>query len=192
MKLNGPQIIKKLRENLPIDSGRHLYGVLGTYAQLEAFEKETLSQTNFQAPGTDDLNNRQTLPKVVNLNLALMERIGDDDLRELVRSEGKRPQTILHRLNQTFDSLLASLLQTDRFLVLKHIELLFAYELDLQAIRARATNQNHILLLLPGEKRGDHVALFTESSSRFHRELPYQLIADNHLWELDNDIIART
>ena len=184
MKLSGPQITTILRENLQIDSGRHLYGVLGTYAQLAAFENDILSQINLlsQEPGNATTARHQ----VVNLNFALMDRIGDEDLRDLVRSEGKRPQTIQRRLNLTFDSLLANLLEKDHFIILKQIELLFAYDLDLQTIRARASNQNHILLLLPGEKRGDHVALFTEANSRFHRELPYQLIADNHLWELDN------
>ena len=186
MKLSGPQITTILRENLQIDSGRHLYGILGTYAQLAAFETEILSQINLlpQEPGNGSAT--AVCHQVVNLNFALMERIGDEDLRDLVRSEGKRPQTIQRRLNLTFDSLLANLLEKDHFIILKQIELLFAYDLDLQTIRARASNQNHILLLLPGEKRGDHVALFTEANSRFHRELPYQLIADNHLWELEN------
>jgi len=185
MKLSGPQITTILRENLQINSGRHLYGVLGTYAQLAVFEKNTLSQATF-SPQTLSPNEGAVPHKAINLNIALMDRIGDEDLRELVRSEGKRPQTIQRRLNLTFDSLLADLLAKDHFIILKQIELLFAYDLDLQTIRARASNQNHILLLLPGEKRGDHVALFTEANARFHRELPYQLIADNHLWELEN------
>lgn len=190
MKLTGPQITTTLRENLQIDSGRHLYGVLGTYSQLATFEKDILSQVNLLPQELDHINKDQPGHSVVNLNFALMDRIGDDDLRDLVRSEGKRPQTIQRRLNLTFDSLLANLLEENHFIIIKQIELLFAYDLDLQTIRARASNQNHILLLLPGEKRGDHVALFTEANSRFHRELPYQLIAENHLWELENANVA--
>jgi hypothetical protein len=186
MKLNGPQITTILRENLQIDSGRHLYGVLGTYSQLATFENDILSQINLLSLEPTIGNVTIARHQVVNLNFALMDRIGDEDLRNLVRSEGKRPQTIQRRLNLTFDSLLSSLLEQDHFIILKQIELLFAYDLDLQTIRARASNQNHILLLLPGEKRGDHVALFTEANSQFHRELPYQLIAENHLWELEN------
>jgi hypothetical protein len=186
MKLSGPQITTILRENLQIDSGRHLYGILGTYAQLAAFENDILSQINLLSQEPDNGNANTTRDQVVNLNFALMDRIGDEELRDLVRSEGKRPQTIQRRLNLTFDSLLANLLEKDHFIILKQIELLFAYDLDLQTIRARASNQNHILLLLPGEKRGDHVALFTEANPRFHRELPYQLIANNHLWEFEN------
>ncbi|MCX6083331.1 MAG: hypothetical protein NTW32_27710, partial [Chloroflexi bacterium] len=84
------------------------------------------------------------------------------------------------------DSLLANLLTQDHFVILKNLELLFAFELELETVRARANNQNHILMMLPGEKRGDHIVLFSEAEQRFHRQLPFQLIADNHLWELDN------
>jgi hypothetical protein len=178
MKLSGPQIATQLRQNLQVNIGRHLYAVLGSYACLETFEKETLCQ--IPLPGS------QLFPPAVNLNRALLNRIGDADLRELVRSEGKRPQMIQKRLNDEFDGLLAECLQKSPFLALKQIELLFAYKLDLQTVRARASNNNHIVLLLPGEKRGDHVSLFVEASPRFQRELPYQLIADNHLWELDD------
>ncbi len=200
MKSSGPEITTNLRENLQVGSGRHLYAVLGTYAQLDAFENEILAQVSL-FPQEEDPQSHQgaqspqraqgaektaAYPRhqAVNLNLAMMERIGDDDLRDLVSKEGTRRQTIQKRLGNTFNALLEDLLAKDHFLILKQIELLFAYDLDLQVIRAKASNQNHILLLLPGEKRGDHVALFTEASARFHRELPYQLIADNHLWEL--------
>ena len=44
MKLKGSQIITNLRENLRIEIGRHLYAVLGGYEQLNAFEKNELSQ----------------------------------------------------------------------------------------------------------------------------------------------------
>ena len=178
MKISGAQIVSALRENLSNHSGRHLYGVLAPYAGLARFEQESLSQAS--------LVEGKRFPAAVNLNLGLMERIGDDDLRQLVRSEGKHPTAIQRRLNLEFDALLGSLLEGEHFLILKQIELLFAYSLDLQTIRARATNQNHILLLLPGERRGDHIALFTEANARFQRELPYQLIAENHLWELED------
>ncbi len=178
MKLTGLQITAQLRDNLDVSIGRHLYAVLGTYAQLAVFEREALAQMKF--------SDGRPLPQAVNLNRMLMDRLGDEDLRDLVRSEGKRPQAIQRRLNLEFDALLAQLLDEHHFLTLKQVELLFAYRLDLQTIRARATNQNHILLLLPGEKRGDHVVLFAEADARFHRELAFQLVADNHLWELND------
>jgi hypothetical protein len=178
MKVSAAQISSLLNDALQMDIGRHLYCVLGTYAQLEAFEAGVLTQIQL-------VDGRQVRPSV-NLNRSLLDRIGDEDLRKLVRSEGKRPQAIQNRLNQEFDGLLAACLAEYPILVLKQVELIFAYNLDMQSVRARAANQNHILLLLPGEIRGGHVTLFTESDPRFHRELPQQLIADNHLWELAN------
>ncbi len=178
MKYRMGQIGSFLRENFQNDIGPHLYAVVGTYALLEQFELQVLSDPTW-LPGEVSLS-------ALNVNRALLDRIGDEDLRRLVRSEGKHPQAIQDRLNQEFDALLADMLSRRRFLALKQLELLFAYQLDFQAIRARAANQSHILLLLPGELRGGHVALFAESDPRFHRELPQQLIADNHLWEIEN------
>jgi hypothetical protein len=72
----------------------------------------------------------------------------------------------------------------NHLLILKHLELSFAYSLNLSVFRTRATNQHHILLLLPGERRGEGITLFHEADPRFHRSLPGNLIADNHIWEL--------
>lgn len=176
MKRTGPQIISALRENIQLDIGRHLYGILGSYASLNRFEQMDLAQGRFL--------NGNPFPTPVNLNRSLLDRIGDEDLRNLVQNEARLPLTVQRRLNQEFDLLLQNLLQQSSFLILKQIELLFAYNLDLHVIRARATNQSHILLILPGEKRSDHITLFSEVNPRFHRTLPPQLITDNHLWEL--------
>ncbi len=176
MKRTGPQIISTLRENIQLEIGRHLYGVLGSYASLKRFEQMDLDTARFL--------NGIPYPMPVNLNRSLLDRIGDEDLRSLVQNEARLPQTVQRRLSQEFDLLLHSLLQQSSFLILKQIELLFAYNLDLHVIRARATNQSHILLLLPGEKRSDHITLFSEVSPRFQRTLPHQLITDAHLWEL--------
>jgi hypothetical protein len=176
MKITGPQVISEMREKLQFDVGRHLYGVLGTYAQLAGFEETVLTQA------LDPRGGRY--PQPTNLNRELLARIGDEDLRKLVQAEARRPKTIQRRLSQELDNLLGELLQEHWFLVLKQIELLFAYGLDLSVFRIRATNQNHILLLLPGARHGDHVSLFHEAEARFQRTLPPNLIADNHLWEL--------
>ena len=176
MKITGPQMISELREKLQFDVGRHLYGVLGTYAQLAKLEQMGLTQAR------DPQGNR--FPDPINLNHELLARIGDDDLRQLVRDEARRPLAIQRRLGQELDNLLGELLQDHHFQILKQFELVLAYGLDLSVFRTRAANQNHILLLLPGERRGDHVALFHEADPRFHRTIPPNLIADNHLWEL--------
>lgn len=172
------QIISTLRENLQVEIGRHLYAVLAGYSQLEAFENNELAQAR-KSDGT-------SMPKAINLSRSLLDRIGDGDLRKLVKQEGKYPIGVKRKLGLEFDALLANLLSQGRFVILKNLELLFAFDLELETVRARANNQNHILLLLPGEKRGDHVTLFSDAEERFHRQLPYQLIAENHLWEIDN------
>jgi len=176
MKITGPQAISEIREKLQFGMGRHLYGVLGGYAQLADFEETALTQA------LDPQGDR--FPKPINVNRELLARIGDEDLRSLVCAEGRRPKTVERRLGQELNSLLGDLLEQHWFLILKQLELLFAYDLDLSVFRTRAANQNHILLLLPGARHGDHVTLFHEAGSRFQRRLPPNLIADNHLWEL--------
>lgn len=176
MKTAGPQVISELREKLQFNVGRHLYGVLGTYAQLGEFEQAHL--THARDP------HGERFPQLVNVNRELLARISDDVLRELVRDEARRPLAVQRRLGQELSALLKQLLQSTDFLILKQLELTFAYDLDLSVFRTHATNENHILLLLPGERRGEHVALFHEADPGFHRSIPPNLIADNHLWEL--------
>jgi len=176
MKITGPQIVSELREKLRFEMGRHLYGVLGTYAQLSQFEKVDLAQAR------DPQGN--LFPRPMNLNRELLARIGDDDLRRLVHAEARRPKAVQRRLELELDRLLSDLLESNPLLTLKQLELTFVHSLDLSVFRTRATNQNHILLLLPGERRGEHITLFHEADPRFHRSLPGALIADNHLWEL--------
>jgi len=179
MKMPGPQVISEIRDKLQFGTGRHLYGVLGSYAQLADFEERGLAYA--QDP------KGHPLPQPVNLNRELLARIGDEDLRVLIQAEARRPQAIQRRLGQELHALLEELLQGHPFQILKQLELVFAYGLDLSVFRIRAANQNHILLLLPGGRHGDHVSLFHEAGSRFQRTLPPHLIADNHLWELRDD-----
>jgi hypothetical protein len=176
MNSTGPQIITELRDKLQFDIGRHLYSILGTYHQLEAFEQDDLRQA--MLPGG------APFPCPVNLNRQLLANISDEDLRKLVRDEARRPLAVKRALNIALDTLLGSMLSEAKFLILKSVELVFAYDLELSLFRTRAANQNHILLLLPGQRRSDHVTIFHEASTRFHRTLPTNLIADNHLWEL--------
>ena len=179
MKRTGPQIINELRDKLQFDIGRHLYGVLGSYQQLEKFERDDLGLA------TDQKGSK--LPEAINVNRELLARIGDDDLKQLVADEGRRPQSVQWRLNNEFDRLLHDLLQERNLIILKQLELLFAYGLDLSVLRTRASNTNHILLLLPGERRGEQLVIFHEADIKFNRTIPTNLVADNHLWELSDD-----
>lgn len=176
MKMNGTQIIQEISKNIKNEIGRHLYGVLGTYSQLEKFKSINLSHLK-------DVEGN-SVPSPVNLNQAFLEKFPDEFLRELVRSESKTPTAVQDKLNKAFSSLLSDLLMQNHVLVLDQIELLFAYQMDLQILRAHAANQNHIILLLPGEFNQSGVHLFTEASTQFQRALPPQLITENHLWEI--------
>lgn len=176
MKLTGPQIISQLRDKLGFDVGRHLYAVLGGYEQLAQFERHDLAEAR-DAAG-------QPFPVPFNVNRELLARIGDDDLRHLVKVEARRFNAVQRHLNNAFDQLLQELLQQNRLIILKQLELLFAYSLDLSVLRTRASNQSHILLLLPGARQGERLAIFHEADERFQRTIPQNLVADNHLWEL--------
>jgi hypothetical protein len=176
MKLTATQIISELRTKLQVDVGRHLYGVLGSYASLEGFEQSDLAAARNQ--------DGVPFPPALNLNRSLLDSIADDDLRGLIRDEARRPLATQRRLNAHLADLLTAHLVQEQFIILKQIELVFAYELELTVFRTCATNDKHILLLLPGERRGDRITLFHEAEARFQRILPDNLIADNHLWEL--------
>lgn len=176
MMATGPQVISDLRNKLPVNIGRHLYGVLGSYAHLTQFERVDLKQAS-------DRDGRP-LPVPLNLNRELLAQIPDNDLKRLVRDEARRPQAVEHRLNEQLRNVLATQLQKSPFVILKQLELIFAYNLELSLFRTFATNDNHLLLLLPGERRSEHIVLFHEADERFQRTLPDNLIAENHLWEL--------
>jgi hypothetical protein len=70
-------------------------------------------------------------------------------------------------------------------LALKNLEILFAYDLELNCLRIRAANKKHILMLLPGERVGDRIILFHEAPSNNHRTLPITMVPEDHIWELN-------
>jgi hypothetical protein len=178
MRITGPQIVSELCEKLSFGMGRHLYGVLGTYAQLDQFEHVHLAQAR--------VPQGQPFPSPINLNRDLLARIGDEDLRRLVQDEARYPQSVQYVLGQELGNLLTTCLQDDHFVIVKQLELVFAYSLNFSVFRTRATNQDHILLLLPGERRGSQITLFHEADPPFLRAVPANLIADHHLWELQD------
>jgi hypothetical protein len=120
----------------------------------------------------------------VNINHHLLERIPDHELKRLVQTEASRTESVKDRLTKELDALVAEKLNGGSFVALKGLEILFAYDLELNCLRIRAANQKHILLLLPGEKVGDRVTLFHEAPPHNHRTLPHTYVQENHLWEL--------
>lgn len=181
MKKTSAQIIGELRTKLPFDTGRHLYAVIGTYQQLRIFREVELTKAR---DGNDSL-----FPQVCNLNYELLTRIEDSELRELVGNEARRPLTIASRLEKQLSQFMNEYFVVQNFLILEHVELVFTYQLDFSIFRRTASNQNHILFLLPAERRGDQIVVFHQADVRFHRTIPENLIADNHVWELmDSDV----
>ncbi len=175
-QMTGPQIVSELRQQLQSQSGRHLYAVLGTYRLLDDFEKNDLTHA-LSAEG-------QPLPAPVNFNLKLLDQIEDESLRKMVRDESRHPLFVKSQLNQAFEKVLREHYAAQPLLVLKSIELMFAYQLDLSKLRTFATDRNHLLLLLPGRLVSDQILLFHETGPRFQAQFPGQLVTKNNLWEL--------
>ena len=177
MKLSGHEINSQLRQKLEMPTGRHLCVVLGTYERLERYEKVDFREA--RSPSG------QRLGEPVNVNHHLLDRINDDELKRLVQTEASRTESVKDRLAKELDALVAEKLNGGSLLALKNLEILFAYDLELNCLRIRATNQKHILILLPGEKVGDRITLFHETSPNNHRTLPINLVPENHLCELN-------
>lgn len=178
MRNTDAYITSQLREKLQMPMGRHLYGVLGTYQRLREFEERDLANAR------DAAGHPHRPP--VNLNRALLERIGDEDLSRMVAQEARRPQATVRRLGQELQRFLDEALGDGGLLILKQLEILFAYALDLSVFRIHATDRRQILLLLPGTRVGGRIILFHEAEERFQRTLPEGLIVENHLWELSD------
>ena len=176
MKCSGHEINSQLRQKLEMPTGRHLYVILGAYDRLERYETVVFPEAR-----TPD---GQRLPFPLNVNRALLDRIKDDELKRLVQTEASRIESVKDRLSKELDAMVAEKLETNSFLALKNLELLFALDLELNCLRIRAANQKHILILLPGERIGDRITLFHEAQQNNHRTLPSNLVPENHLWEL--------
>ena len=176
MKLSGHEINSQLRQKLGMSTGRHLYVVLGTFDRIEHYERVAFRE----ARSPDD----KPLRTALNVSRSLLQRFSDDELKWLVRNEAGLPETVKKRLADELDALIAGELAETSFLALKNLELLFAYDMELTCFRIRATNQKHILVLLPGERVGDRITLFHEAPPGNHRTLPMNLVPENHLWEL--------
>lgn len=176
-RLSGPQVITELRRLLQNQSGRHLYVVLGSYAQLETFEKDDLAQSQM-ADGCP-------FPEPVRFNRELLAGIEDATLRSLVRDESRRQISVEDRLNRAFDDFLRGYFEKRRLLILKQCELMFSYNLDLSKLRTNATDKSHLLLLFPGRIVSQQIQLFHEAGPQFQRQFPGQLVTENNLWELN-------
>lgn len=168
------EIIESLRSKLVALGGRHLYGVIGSYLALEQFVK-VLRQAQ-------DANG-DPFPIPLNVNRGILDSIPDDEFRRLVENEAKRPEPTAAHVARAFESFLRKNLQQKGLIVLSNLEMLFAYNIELNMMRTLAADDTRLLLLLPGKRVGDRIIMFPESIEGNY-SLPTNLIAQNHLWEL--------
>ena len=168
------EIIEALRAKLAVPGGRHLYGVLGGFQALESFAA-TLQQAS-TLDGTP-------FPAQTSVNQGILDAIPDDEFKRLVEDEARRPEPTAAHVGQAFEHFLRAQLRGKGLVVLSHLELVFAYQLELSLLRSLAADDDRIILLLPGKRDHGRVVLFPDYDGGSYA-LPTNLIADNHLWEL--------
>jgi hypothetical protein len=172
--MRDTEIIEALRSKLSVDGGRHLYGVLGSYKRLGEFANK-LSQA--VAPdGTP-------FPSTLSVNKGILSSIPDAEFRELAENEAKRPEPTAAHVERAFESFLRANLKGKGLIVLGSLEMLFAYNVELTLLRTMAADDDRVLLLLPGRRSGGKVIMFPDLGEGY--VLPTNLIADNHMWELE-------
>jgi hypothetical protein len=167
------EIIEALRSKLAVPIGRHLYGVLGNYSSLEDFV-DNLHQAKMP-DGSD-------FPKPINVNKCILESIPDDEFKHLAENEARRPEPTTKHVENAFKNFLRSNI-CNNLVILANLELIFAYNLELNILRTFAADENRILLLLPGRRNGNRIVMFPEWTENSFT-LPTNLIAENHLWEI--------
>lgn len=172
--MKDTEIIEALRSKLTVPGGRHLYGVLGSYPALAAFSKKLR-----QAKAPDG----RRFPKPMSVNLGILKSIPDDEFRQLVENEAKRPEPTAAHVAKAFEMFLRSKLRRKGLVVLSNLEMLFAYHLELNLLRTMAGDEDRILLLLPGKRISGKLIMFPDLDEGSYT-LPTNLIAENHLWEV--------
>jgi len=171
------EIIQALRARLGTPTGRQLYGVVGTYPALKHFAG-SLRQVR--------MPDGERFPKPLSVNRGILQSLGADELRRLAADEGVFPEPVAARLAQAFEAFLRSRLKEHGLLVLHELELLFAYAVELSCLRALAADRDRVVLLLPGRKESGRVIMYPGLTPGSY-SLPVNLIADDHLWELDRE-----
>src|SRR5437764_14460919 len=172
--MTDTEIIQALRSQLAAPGGRHLYGVLGSYPSLERFAR------HLQQARTVD---GRPFPAPLQVNRGILDAIPDDAFRKLVEDEARYPEPTAAHVAQAFERFLRSHLQRAGLVVLAHLELLFAYNLELKLLRTLASDESRILLLLPARREAGRIIMFPNLVGDRY-SLPANLIAENHLWAI--------
>jgi hypothetical protein len=173
--MTATDIIEELRGKLGTPVGRHLYGVLGSYRALDSLAA-TLRQAR--------LPDGSPFPTPLSVNRGILDEIPDDEFQRLLKDEVLYPEPTRAHVAQAFERFLRAHVRGCGFVVLRNLEVLFAYHLELHHLRVFAADQDRILLLLPGRRERGVVRLFPPLEEGTYA-LPTNLIADNHLWQLD-------
>lgn len=168
------EVIEHLHSKLSVPSGRHLYGVLGSYAALRTFVKKLR-----QAKTTDG----KRFPKPLSVNRGILGAIPDEEFRHLVENEAKRPEPTAAHVAKAFEAFLRSKLRGKGLIILESLEMLFAYHLELNLLRTMAADDDRILLLLAGRRSSGKIIMFPDLEEGSYT-LPTNLVAADHLWEL--------
>lgn len=172
--MKDTDIIEAIITKLNMPGGRHLYGVLGNYHTLKLFAKKLQ-----QAKAPDGTK----FPEPLSANRGILDAIPDEEFRNLVENEAKRPEPTAAHVAKAFEIFLRSKLKGKGIIILANLEMLFAYHLELNLLRTMATDDDRVLLLLPGHRSGGKIMMYPDSSEGSYT-LPTNLIAQDHLWEL--------
>lgn len=172
--MKDTEIIENLRLKLSKDVGRHLYGILGYYEDLNSFMK-----TLKQAKTVDGEN----FPDALSLNVGIIESIPDEEFKHLVENEAKRPEPTSAHVSRAFENYIRTILNENDLIILKDLELLFSYGCELNILRTLSTDEKKIILLLPGKKVGESIIMFYNLGVGDY-SLPLNLIANDHLWQI--------
>lgn len=172
--MKDTDIIEMLCARLAVPTGRHLYGVLGSYPALDAF---ALKLQEARIPDGD------YFPVPLSVNAGILNAMPDQEFRELAQNEARRPEPTRAHVGRAFETFLRGTLERHGLVVLAKLELLFAYSVELAVLRTLAADDHRIVLLLPGRRDGERVVMFPDADEGSYT-LPTNLIADNHLWEV--------
>ena len=168
------EALLQFRGKLRNQVGRHIYGFVGERKALERLERELgMMTTPFGRP----------MPPPVSLNLAVLSRVPRPRLESLARREEFSAEAIYRELNVAFKDFVAEYFGGNDILLLKDLELLFHYEVELNYVRGVSMDRRHTAFLLPGRCDGPHIRLYSHSDNDGYPFYP-DLITRGHLWEI--------
>jgi len=171
--MKDTDIIIALREKLDRPVGRHLYGILGTYDALDKFESAIKGMKTSKGALFSD---------PVSVNKSIIDTFSDDEFRSIVKEESRRPEPTRASIKKAFEQFLRKQFAENDILILKDLELLFPYNIDLSPLRTMASDEDRLVLLLPSKRSGERLIMYPNIEGEY--KIPKALIAENHLWEV--------